>query len=137
MWSDYHQSLRDAGFSDEEASANVERNRAGLVTDGHLNADQHVFDVLDDETLVGNLWLAPRAGDGGENAWYVYDVAIDPAFRGRGLGRATMLAAEDFVRAQGASSLSLNVFGNNTVARRLYESLGYQALAIAMRKNLE
>ena len=48
-----------------------------------------------------------------------------------------MLAAEDFVRAQGASSLSLNVFGNNTVARRLYESLGYQALAIAMRKNLE
>jgi ribosomal protein S18 acetylase RimI-like enzyme len=47
-----------------------------------------------------------------------------------------MRAAEDYVKSQGGTRLALNVFGPNTVARRLYESLGYKTMAIGMRKNL-
>ena len=47
-----------------------------------------------------------------------------------------MEAAEAFVRDRGATRLSLNVFGYNTVARRLYESLDYQVLAVGMYKDL-
>ncbi len=61
---------------------------------------------------------------------------IDPAHRGRGLGRAAMVLAEEAARSQGASELGLNVFGPNTVARRLYESLGYETTAVNMRKPL-
>ena len=137
MWEDYHHSLCEAGFTEEEASANVERNRGALLVDGRLNADQHVFDALDGDEVVGTLWLAPRDGEGAQDAWYIYDIAIDPALRGRGLGRATMEAAEEYVRSRGATSLSLNVFGVNTVARALYESLGFRPLAINMRKDLD
>ena len=137
MWGDYHHSLREAGFSEEEATANVERNREALLVDGRLKADQHVFDAVEGDDVVGTLWLAPREGEGSQDAWYVYDIAIDPHFRGRGLGRATMQAAEEFVRSKGAASLSLNVFGVNTVARNLYESLGFRPLAISMRKDLD
>jgi hypothetical protein len=57
---------------------------------------------------------------------FLYDIELAPATRGRGLGRATMLAAEDAARELGADRIRLNVFGHNTAARRLYESLGYR-----------
>ncbi len=45
--------------------------------------------------------------------------------RGRGVGRALMLAAESWARAVGVSKLELHVFPHNEVALRLYERLGY------------
>ncbi len=133
MWVDYRDQLVDAGYRAEEAERNIARNRAELFVDGVPNESQHFFDVRDGVDRVGALWLA--AGEGG--AWFVYDVVVEADRRGRGYGRATMLAAEEYVRGQGGSSLSLNVFGPNAVARGLYESLGYATLAVAMRKSLE
>lgn len=136
MWDGYRAALAEAGYAPAEIEANIERNSASLLVDGRLKADQHVLDVYDGEQVVGNLWLAPRADEGASEQWYVYNVEIDDAVRGRGLGRATMRAAEEYVRDQGGQSLGLNVFGYNTVARSLYESLGYRTLALQMRKDL-
>jgi len=66
-------------------------------------------------------------------AW-VNDVEVDPEYRGRGYGRAAMLLAEREARVRGMTSLGLNVHGQNTVARSLYDSLGYQVTAQQMRK---
>ncbi len=86
MWVSYLEDVIGAGFTPEEASENVERNKAALFVDGVPNDDQHFFDVMDDETPVGTLWLAERReGDVGE--WFVYDIEIDEEYRGRGLGR--------------------------------------------------
>jgi ribosomal protein S18 acetylase RimI-like enzyme len=135
MWVAYAESLLDAGFTSDEAAANVERNRRSLFTDGHPNADQYLFDVFDDGTRIGALWLAEETA-AGRGGWYIYDVEIDEEYRGRGLGRATMRAAEDFARDHGGVRLGLNVFGPNEVARRLYESMDYRITAIGMRKDL-
>jgi ribosomal protein S18 acetylase RimI-like enzyme len=67
----------------------------------------------------------------------VYDVHIDEAFRGRGLGRATMLAAEDVVRSEGFGRIALNVFGGNDRAEQLYRSLGYGVDSTQLSKSLE
>jgi ribosomal protein S18 acetylase RimI-like enzyme len=48
-----------------------------------------------------------------------------------------MLLAEEEARRRGIDRLALNVFGRNTVARRLYRSLGYDENAIAMSKALD
>jgi ribosomal protein S18 acetylase RimI-like enzyme len=47
-----------------------------------------------------------------------------------------MLALETTVKPLGAQHIDLNVFGDNTVAVRLYESLGYKPTAMNMRKEL-
>ncbi|HWE68280.1 MAG TPA: GNAT family N-acetyltransferase [Acidimicrobiales bacterium] len=85
---------------------------------------------------VGHLWLAleRRPGQGG-GAW-IYDIAIEAEHRGRGHGRALLRAAEDEARRHGVTAIGLNVFGSNAVARRLYESAGYQAATVQMRKEL-
>jgi ribosomal protein S18 acetylase RimI-like enzyme len=60
--------------------------------------------------------------------WYDVEVAEDA--RGRGLGRRLMERAEDEGHRRDGTALGLNVFGPNTRARRLYESLGYEPTSI-------
>ena len=57
-------------------------------------------------------------------------------FRGRGYGRDAMRLAEAEARSRGMTSLGLNVHGQNTIARDLYESLGYEITALQMKKQV-
>jgi GNAT superfamily N-acetyltransferase len=51
---------------------------------------------------------------------------VDPAQRGRGVGRALARHAEGVARRLGSDMLGLWVFDGNDQARRLYEALGYR-----------
>jgi len=135
MWSQYADEIVGAGFTPEEAKQNIERNKKSLFENDIPNDSQRIFDVLDDDVAIGSLWLAKRE-EGNSGEWFIYDIVIDPEHRGKGLGRSTMQAAEEYVRSEGGTRLALNVFGPNTVARKLYESMGYSVLAIGMKKEL-
>ena len=119
-------------------AVSLERARAQLPTllpQGQATPGMHLFVVVDDtDTDVGVLWLG-RDPDR-SNTWYVWDVSVGEQFRGRGLGRATMLAAERVARRAGGEAIGLNVYGLNTVARKLYESLGYGVVSQQMLKDL-
>ncbi|AJC61513.1 sortase-like acyltransferase [Streptomyces sp. 769] len=95
-----------------------------------------VFDVVDDAGVaVGYLWIGPDTSDDA-GAWWIWDIVIDADKRGRGFGRMAMTLGEEYARAQGAHTLGLSVFGFNTGARGLYESLGYETTSVKMRKRL-
>ena len=136
MWVDYRNELLAVGFTSESADANIERHQKALFSDGVPNADQHVLEVWCDEDRVGFLWLAKGYSLGDPDHWYVYDIVIFPEFRGRGWGRDAMLAGEEYAASRGGTQLSLNVWGHNTVARSLYESLEFVPVAIEMRKTI-
>jgi len=97
---------------------------------------QHLFAAEVAGEVVGSLWLAEQARGGPDGQGWVYDVEIDPAYRGKGYGRALMEVAERQAREYGCSSLGLNVFGGNEVAIRLYQSLGYRTTSQQMNKRL-
>jgi ribosomal protein S18 acetylase RimI-like enzyme len=109
-----------AGLSRDEARAKVAHDVPSVLPDGLATADTRFWMIEDDGRRVGTIFLGIRGGE----AW-LYDIVIDEAERGRGLGRAAMLALEDEVRALGHDSIGLNVWGGNAVARALYRSLGY------------
>ncbi len=119
-------------------AVSLERARVQLPTllpQGHATPGMHLFVVVDDTgTDVGILWLG-RDPDR-SNTWFVWDISIGEEFRGRGLGRATMLAAEQVARRAGGVAIGLNVFGSNAAARKLYESLGYGVISQQMVKDL-
>ncbi|WP_072806981.1 GNAT family N-acetyltransferase [Rhodococcoides yunnanense] len=125
----------EAGESRSEAEANALASYSSTFPGDIPSPTQRLFDVVLASEVVGCLWLAPRA-DAEPDHWWVWDIEIEENFRGRGLGRATMLLAEDAARAEGAKTLGLNVFGGNAVARQLYRSLDYRETAVQMRKNL-
>ena len=55
----------------------------------------------------------------------VYVVAVDPGFRGLGLGRAMVLAGLEHLAGKGLTTAMLYVDSDNAGARRLYEELGF------------
>jgi ribosomal protein S18 acetylase RimI-like enzyme len=56
---------------------------------------------------------------------YLAELYVVPAQRGRGLGRALMLAAMELARERGADHMDLGTSDDDVAARALYESLGF------------
>lgn len=124
-----------AGENPQVAQRLSDSQFAELFPDGRLADGQHVMNVIDDETVVGTLWMGrPFSGDG--DTWFIFDIEILKDFRGRGFGRAAMEAAEEWTRERDGRRVALNVFGPNLVARSLYDSLGYEVLATSMFKDI-
>ncbi|MBD3894995.1 GNAT family N-acetyltransferase [Halomonas sp. ML-15] len=67
---------------------------------------------------------------------YVATIVLDKAFRGQGIGRHLMSAAEDFAKAKGASDIRLEVMAFNASALAFYEELGYENMSYRLMKPL-
>ena len=126
-----HGLVEFAGMSRDAARAKVAHDAGSLFPNGLDTAGIWLWAVESDGRVVGWVLLGRR----GDDLW-LYDITIEPAERGRGHGRAAMLALEDEARRLGEGSLALNVWGGNEVARGLYRSLGYVEESVHMRKRL-
>jgi ribosomal protein S18 acetylase RimI-like enzyme len=61
----------------------------------------------------------------GREAW-IGGLGVTPGYRGSGIGRRLMLAAEEEVRSRGVEEVLLEVIDGNAPASGLYHSLGYR-----------
>jgi ribosomal protein S18 acetylase RimI-like enzyme len=104
----------------------------GPRTEGHRMCI--VEDAVTGER-VGYTWWAERDLDAGTAAW-IYDVYIDEPHRGKGFGRALMLAVETQVREAGLGRMELHVWVDNDPATSLYRSLGFVPTGMEMFKQL-
>jgi len=131
VWVAYREELLRAGLSETEAELNVRENLAVTMPEGIPLPGNYIFNVVENEKNIGVVWVCDR-----DSKWFIYDIEIDEHLRGQGLGRATMRAIEEFVKGKGGSEISLSVFGFNEVARKLYETEGYETTRLAMTKKL-
>ena len=58
--------------------------------------------------------------------WILNDLFVVPQARGRGVGHRLMEAAREQAQAAGVIALALATEKNNTLAKALYQSLGYE-----------
>ncbi|GAA5023605.1 GNAT family N-acetyltransferase [Actinopolymorpha pittospori] len=114
----------------DDALARSAREFDELLPAG-AETEHHSFWVLDasstaagdrDGGYVASIWLRHHHQVGRS---FVFALAVEPEYRGKGYGRAAMRLGERASRDAGDSVLALNVFGPNTVAINLYTSLGY------------
>jgi mycothiol synthase len=86
---------------------------------------EHVFVAMHNDEVAGYLWPHPvdisRPGK-----VRIHMLGINPRFRGQGLGRSLLLFFLAKLRAEGFEQVELTVDSENTAARRLYLSLGFQ-----------
>ncbi len=123
-------------MSPEAALAKAHQDHQRAMPDGLGTEGQLLWRLVADGQPVGWLWLAIPGPHGDPDMAWVNLVEVDEACRGRGYGRQAMLLAEAEARSRGMRSVGLNVHGGNTVARSLYEGLGYQVTAQQMKKPL-
>ncbi|MBI3929477.1 MAG: GNAT family N-acetyltransferase [Armatimonadetes bacterium] len=77
-----------------------------------------------------------RDSSTGEGQGWVFDLSIRGDCWGRGLGRALMKTAEEFVRGRGYRYLGLGVTVSNQRALRFYREMGYLEERVQMVKKL-
>lgn len=125
-------------MSTEEAASYARLQLADLLPEGiatPLHLLRTVREVGPGEPVVGHVWVrvgpAELPEDGVEA--YVFDIELVEGARGRGLGTATMIAAEQAARDLGAGFMRLTVFARDVPARRMYERLGYASAAGSAR----
>ena len=128
--------VRAGTWAPEAALGLAADELAQLLPDGPATAGNELRSVVNaDGQVVGSVWVGPtRPGD--TETCFVWDIHVDAAVRGRGYGRAAMLEVAALAKRMGYSRIELHVFGDNTVARGLYRSLGYVETDVQMRLDL-
>ena len=125
-------------ISDADARGRADKAVADLIGAGdpaRIREGVFVCAVIgDDGGVVGTVVFGHQVG--APERYYVWDIVIEPACRGRGYGRAAMQAIEEHARERGVSIIELNVFAHNRRARQLYDSLGYVEGGVRMLKEL-
>jgi ribosomal protein S18 acetylase RimI-like enzyme len=127
--------VEHAGFDAESAARKSREDNERLFSAGLGASQVHVRVIEVGGARAGVLMWAPQERYGRRFAW-LYQIEVDPALRGRGIGRRAMELLEEEVRARGLARLELNVFGGNQVARRLYGTLGFDEVAVTMGKGV-
>ena len=90
-------------------------------------------DILVSEDITGSVMV----GHDGHRGWLYY-VAVAPSERRRGLGRALVAAAEEWLRQRGVPKVHLMVRETNQAVADFYKRLGYDPMPrINMQKWLK
>ena len=86
---------------------------------------------------AGRIVAAVMAGYEGHRGWINY-LAVDPAHRRAGLGRAMMAAAERLLRAAGCPKINLQVRTSNRDVIAFYQRIGFAVDdVVSLGKRLE
>lgn len=87
-----------------------------------LAQDDGLFFVATD--AAGRVVGTVVAGFDGHRGW-LYSLAVDPALRRQGTGRALVNAAIAALRARGCPKVNLQVLPENSAVTAFYEKLGF------------
>jgi len=106
-----------------------------IAMDGNMMRSE-VFVLEDkDKERRGILWMGiSRDQFTCEDTGYLLGLSVAKEVRGKGLGRALMVCAEDWCRRHGLLSLTLNVGSPNLPAKAFYDRLGFTERSTVMRK---
>lgn len=133
----YAESLRTARAIPLDAARVEAARQMALVLPLGLGSPKMLLRTATvDGTDVGWLWVGLPGAPGSPGMAWIHHIGVDPAQRGKGYGRAIITLLESELADRGVARLGLNVFGDNAVARRLYESLGFRVTAQQMAKVL-
>jgi ribosomal protein S18 acetylase RimI-like enzyme len=95
------------------------------VFEPHLyvgSSDKTIFFAYVDNKLAGQIRL--------EKYWnayaYIADIAVEPNYRGQGVGHTLMERAIEWAKSKGFPGMMLETQNNNVAACRLYERCGFE-----------
>ncbi len=117
------------------ASAAINDEEAFTVEEGleHLQVfkrypSYRIFAALIDDAVVGTyeLLIMDNLAKRGRKSGVVEDVAVDPAYQGRGIGRAMMEHAREQCRQAGCYKFVLSSNLKREGAHRFYDALGFE-----------
>lgn len=126
----------DAGVDD--GNMFTEEEAQGQLALFQSYPSYRIFVAVIEEKIVGTyeLLIMDNLAKRGRHSGVVEDVAVDPAFQGRGIGRAMMQHAHEECRKAGCYKLVLSSNLKREDAHRFYDSLGFERHGYSFRVEL-
>lgn len=123
--------LVNAAFADHPSPIELTEAEVRRVdaTPGFVPGSVLVVEEGETGAMVAFCRVVGYEAADGSPAGEIRLLGVDPAHRGRGLGRAVTAWGVDTLRARGAETVVLAVEAENASALRLYEGLGFRAAA--------
>lgn len=125
--------VRSARLTDLRRVIEIERASFGpecysvMTFLAHAVRDRKGFFVVEEEgEVVGYALARVKLGWLGRRRGGVTSIAVDPARRRRGLGRALMARALAYLQERGVEDADLEVHVANRAAQSLYEAFGFR-----------
>lgn len=122
--------IRDATVNDLDALVRLEErcfdtDRLSRRSFRYMILRSHARLIVDDENgaIRGYALVLYLRGT---SLARLYSIATDPDHRGKGIGHALLMSAEDAAREHGAVSMRLEIRIDNHVAEHLYSAAGYR-----------
>lgn len=128
--------VRAGYWAEAEALERSREEFAKLLPKGLQSPEHYLYTVYADDAPVGAIWLKANP-DRPTKSGFIFELYIDESQRGKGFGKQAMLLIEEQARELGLQSLGLHVFAVNAVARKLYETVGYETSSLNMTKKLK
>ncbi len=127
------ENVKSGRWEEKDSIEKSRREIDSLLTDG-LNTRYHkLLSIVetDHNHKIGYFWLHifPNTKKG-----FIYDFVIQKEFRGKGCGKRSLEALEEYAGDLGIENLSLHVFAHNTAAVSLYKKMGYEVTNMNMAK---
>jgi ribosomal protein S18 acetylase RimI-like enzyme len=91
---------------------------------GEFNDVFNGFVWVEEGKVVGNITV--QRADSHGSRWQIANVAVEPAYRGQGIARQLIQNALDHIYRVHGQWAVLQVYDDNTVARNLYEKIGFE-----------
>ena len=133
---DWHSKFDEDFELDKEGRSNF----AFMISKAIHDPSQVVYIAHINEEIVGFLFGYVKTHSGffrKRTIAHVSDIAIDPSFRGSGVGTALMERFEkEFAKANEAEELSLYVHSQNEKGVNFYKKLGFKVKLLSMRKKV-
>jgi GNAT superfamily N-acetyltransferase len=132
---DIHVAAEPSLFRRSDDMPGIEEFHLGFTT----NEGHYTFVAEAGSDLVGyaSIELQRRPANPFTNArdrLYVHQVGVHPRHRRHGVGRALMSRVDALAKELGVSEVSLDSWSFNAGALRFFESLGYAAFNVRLRK---
>ena len=122
---------REPASFGESAEEHLRISPATIAERLGANSENFVYGVFDHGALVATAGFYREQRIKRRHKGVVWGVYVDPAYRGRGLGRAVITALLDSVRAlPDLKSVYLSVTSSQSAARNLYASLGFRSFGV-------
>jgi Acetyltransferases len=71
-----------------------------------------------------------------QRMFFIEEICIDESYRGKGYGKELFNRLEELARGNGFTSIELNVWGFNEIAKVFYEKMGMECNRVRMSKTL-
>lgn len=103
------------------------RRKVGAIADDCTAQPDGVF-VAEDAAGRVVAYITTRLNQLSGIGW-IPNLAVDPAHQGRGLGRALIEHALEFLRRSGMQVAKIETLEQNPIGQKLYPSLGFEEVA--------